>query len=172
MNLPEVKVNSTRLSGELEQLAGFSEADPPAVTRILFSAADLQARAFVKGLFAEAGLVVRQDAAGNIFARWPGDKGELPAVATGSHMDAVPFSGRYDGTVGVLGALEAIRALKESGWRPARSLELVVFTSEEPTRFGIGCLGSRLLSGRWAAEQAGTLTDSEGNTFEQVRQRN
>ena len=71
----------------------------------------------------------------------------LPAVATGSHIDAIPHSGRYDGTVGVLGALEAIRALQDAGFRPRRSIELILFTSEEPTRFGIGCLGSRLLSG-------------------------
>ncbi len=76
-----------------------------------------------------------------------GTEPDLPAVATGSHIDAIPHAGMYDGTVGVLGGLEAIRALKRSGFRPRRSIELVMFTSEEPTRFGIGCLGSRLLSG-------------------------
>jgi ureidoglycolate amidohydrolase len=170
MTLPKMDVDGTRLSRELEQLARFSDAEPPAVTRVLFTQADLQARAFLKERFAEAGLVIRDDAAGNLFARWQGENAELPPVATGSHIDAVPFSGRYDGTVGVLGALEAIRALKQSGWRPPRSVELIVFTSEEPTRFGVGCLGSRLLSGSWTAEQAAALADGEGHTFEQVRQ--
>src|SRR5205823_1710343 len=73
------------------------------------------------------------------------------------------------GTVGVLGALEAMRMLQRAGWRPARPVELIVFTSEEPTRFGIGCLGSRLLSGSFTPQQAMALTDREGHTFEQVR---
>ncbi|KAH7285831.1 hypothetical protein KP509_33G047900 [Ceratopteris richardii] len=70
-----------------------------------------------------------------------------PAIATGSHTDAIPFSGKYDGVVGVLGAIEAINALNRTGFKPRRSLEVIMFTSEEPTRFGISCLGSRLLAG-------------------------
>ena len=80
---------------------------------------------------------------GNTFARWIGSEPDCAAVGTGSHIDAIPHSGRYDGTVGVLGGLEAIRALQRSGLPAARSIELLLFTSEEPTRFGIGCLGSR-----------------------------
>ena len=67
----------------------------------------------------------------------------------------------YDGTVGVLGGLEAMRALARSGYRPRRSIELVIFTSEEPTRFGIGCLGSRLL--------AGVLDAAAGESFKDQR---
>lgn len=89
----------------------------------------------------------------------------MPAIATGSHIDAIPNAGRYDGVVGVLGALAAIRALSAAGFKPRRSVELVVFTSEEPTRFGIGCLGSRLLSSALKPERALALTDSEGNTL-------
>ena len=76
----------------------------------------------------------------------------LPAVATGSHTDAIPHAGMYDGTVGVLGGLEAIRALQRAGVQPRRSIELIMFTSEEPTRYGVGCLGSRLMSGIMTAE--------------------
>src|SRR5262249_49909750 len=103
---------------------------------------------------------------------WGGGGGaglDVPAVGTGSHTDAIPFSGRYDGTVGVLGALEALRARRSAGWRPRRSLELLLFTSEEPTRFGVGCLGSRLLSGALDPGAAAALTDATGATFEQVR---
>ncbi|KAM7263429.1 hypothetical protein ACFE04_007190 [Oxalis oulophora] len=63
-----------------------------------------------------AGLSVREDAVGNIFGQWDGSEPELPAVATGSHIDAIPYSGKYDGVVGVLGAVEAINALKRYGW--------------------------------------------------------
>src|SRR5205807_7269874 len=131
----------------------------PVVTRVLFSEADLRARDFVKNLCREAGLTLREDAVGNIFARWSGKDPQLAPVATGSHIDAIPNAGRYDGVVGVLGALEAIRALKQAGFQPRRSVELIVFTAEEPTRFGIGCLGSRLLSGALSPRQAAALRD-------------
>src|SRR5579871_5091424 len=166
---PHIEVNGSRLIDELAQLAGFSDADPPAVTRVLFTAPDLKARTYLRGLFAKTGLTVREDAAGNLFARWIGTDPALPAIGTGSHTDAIPFSGRFDGTVGVLGGLEAIRALQVSGWRPRRSIDLIMFTSEEPTRFGIGCVGSRLLSGSLSAEAAAKLKDAEGATFDVVR---
>jgi ureidoglycolate amidohydrolase len=171
MKRPNIKIDKPRLLGELERLADFSDADAPAVTRVLFTDQDLKARAYLRGLCADAGLAVREDPAGNLFARWIGSELNLPALATGSHADAIPFSGRYDGTVGVLGGLEAIRALQRSGWQSRRSIELVVFTSEEPTRFGIGCVGSRLLSGSLSSEAAAALKDKEGATFEEARKR-
>jgi N-carbamoyl-L-amino-acid hydrolase len=90
-------------------------------------------------------------------------------VGTGSHIDAIPNAGKFDGVVGVLGGLEAIRALQQSGFHPKHSIELLVFTAEEPTRFGIGCLGSRLLSGTLSADAARKLTDSDGATLDEVR---
>jgi N-carbamoyl-L-amino-acid hydrolase len=164
-----LSIDHNRVAQELEMLGGISEAPPPVTTRIIFTEADLRARAFVKGLCREAGLVIREDAVGNTFARWDGEDREAPAVATGSHIDAIPNAGRYDGTVGVLGGLEAIRALKRSGFRPRRSIELITFTSEEPTRFGIGCLGSRLMSGVLDAVAAGQLKDRGGASLEQAR---
>ncbi len=118
------------------------------MTRVVFTEADLRGRDLREAaLCREAGLAVREDAVGNTFARWTGADPDLPAVGTGSHIDAIPNAGRFDGTVGVLGGLEAIRALQRAGFRPRRSIELVIFTSEEPTRFGIGCFGSRLMAG-------------------------
>ena len=167
--VPFLKINIRRLQGEIDGLALISENPPPVVTRILFSQADLRGRAFVKKRCREAGLKLREDAIGNIFARWEGAEKELPAVATGSHIDAIPNAGKFDGVVGVLGAIEAIRALKEGGFQPKRSIELIVFTAEEPTRFGIGCLGSRLLGGVLAPKRAATLRDNNGKTLEQWR---
>ena len=164
-----MNVDIERLSAELETLAQFSDAPPPAVTRVVYSETDRRAREFVKGLCADAGLAVREDAVGNTFARWPGTQPELAAVATGSHIDAIPHAGRYDGTVGVLGGLEAIRALQRSGVHPRRSIELLIFTAEEPTRFGIGCFGSRLLSGSLDPSAGERLRDKEGKTLDQWR---
>jgi ureidoglycolate amidohydrolase len=161
-------VDSDRLSTELSTLASFSESPAPAVTRVVFGDMDLRARAYLKALFAGASLAVHQDPVGNTFARWPGRSPDLPAVATGSHCDAIPNAGRFDGTVGVLGGLEAIRALQRAGFEPRRSIDLVLFTSEEPTRFGIGCLGSRLLSGA-LDPSAGDTLNADGRSLNEVR---
>jgi len=162
-------IDSDRLQRWLEELASISSAPAPVVTRILFSEADMRAREYVKRLCLEAGLAVREDAVGNTFARWPGRDPQLPPVGTGSHIDAIPNAGRYDGVVGVLGAIEAMQALRESGFEPARSIELVIFTAEEPTRFGIGCLGSRLLAGSLSPTKAAALRDVEGRSLEELR---
>lgn len=162
-------IEGDRLLSEIEALASFSDAEAPAVTRIVFTPADLKARAWMKARCEEAGLTVRQDAVGNTFARWAGSDPAAPVVGTGSHIDAIPNAGKYDGVVGVLGGLEAIRALRQSGFHPKHSIELIIFTSEEPTRFGIGCLGSRLLSGTVSPDAARKLRDSEGVALDEVR---
>jgi N-carbamoyl-L-amino-acid hydrolase len=166
---PEFETDIDTLQREIDQLAAISEEPSPVVTRVLFSEADLRARAYVKRLFAQAGLVVREDAAGNIFARWPGKDSRRAAVATGSHIDAIPNAGRFDGVVGVLGAIEAVRTLKRSGFEPGASIDLIVFTSEEPTRFGIGCLGSRLLAGSIDLDRVSALRDSHGRSLDELR---
>lgn len=166
-----MKLNIDRdgLVSEIEALASISDAELPAVTRIVFTSTDLKARAWMKARCEAAGLAVRQDAIGNIFARWTGSDPAAPAVGTGSHIDAIPNAGKYDGVVGVLGGLEAIQALQRGGFRPRHSIELLVFTSEEPTRFGIGCLGSRLLSGSLSTDAAKRLRDGDGRSIDEVR---
>ncbi len=167
----KLEIDQQRLNSEIETLAAISDAEPPAVTRIVFTPTDLKARAWVISLCKEAGLAVCQDAFGNIFARWNGSDSAAPAVGTGSHIDAIPNAGKYDGVVGVLGGLEAIRALHRSGFRPRHSIELLIFATEEPTRFGIGCLGSRLLSGTLSAEATAKLKDRDGETVDEVRRK-
>lgn len=165
----EPKVEIAKLLAELTALAGISAGEPPVVTRVVFSEADLQARAYVKGLCADAGLTVEEDAVGNTFARWAGSDADLAVVGTGSHIDAIPNAGSYDGTVGVLGGLEAIRALQRAGFHPRRSIELVIFAAEEPTRFGLGCLGSRMMGGVLTPSQALGLRDREDRGLEELR---
>jgi len=158
-------INTTRLQDELHHLATLTDClsspDPnsTAVTRIVFTPRDLEARAYIRTLAEAAGFTLRVDAIGNTFIRFPGSDPTLPAVGTGSHTDAIPYAGMYDGTVGVLGGLEAMRSLKEAGFQPTRSIETLMFTSEEPTRFGIGCIGSRLLGGSIDPATADALPD-------------
>jgi ureidoglycolate amidohydrolase len=165
----KISIDQQRLVSEIEMLARFSDAEPPAVTRVVFTPIDRKARDWVKARCQDAGLVLRDDAIGNTFARWVGSDAHAPAVGTGSHIDAIPNAGKYDGVVGVLGGLEAIRALQCAGFEPKHSIELLIFTSEEPTRFGIGCIGSRLLAGTLSPESARKLTDSDGASVDEVR---
>jgi ureidoglycolate amidohydrolase len=169
MRKMKLAIDGGRLSAEIEELAAISDAEAPAVTRIVFTPTDLKARGWLIARCERAGLQVRQDAVGNIVARWVGSDANAPAIGTGSHIDAIPNAGKYDGVVGVLGGLEAIRALRESDFQPKRSIELLVFATEEPTRFGIGCLGSRLLSGTMSADAARQLRDKDGATLEEAR---
>src|SRR6266700_1169711 len=169
MTIIRPKLSIDGLIAELQTLGRISEAEPPVVTRVVFSEADLRARAYVKTLCLNAGLTVTEDAIGNTFARWEGTEPTLAPIGTGSHIDAIPNAGLYDGCVGVLGGLEAIRALKQLGFSPRRSIELVIFTAEEPTRFGIGCLGSRMMANSLTPAQARTLLDREGRGLDELR---
>ena len=162
-------VDGDRLAAEIEELARISDSDYPSVTRVLFTETDLRARAWLMERMADAGLGVRVDAAGNVFARWEGEDPGAAPVATGSHIDAIPDAGRFDGVVGVLGGLEAIRALRAAGVRPRRPVELISFTAEEPTRFGLGCLGSRVLAGVVDRERLARLRDGDGTTLDEAR---
>ena len=170
MEFPKIEINQNQLNQEIDKLASITDADPPAVTRILFTATDLKGRAYVTQIAREADLEILEDAIGNLFMTWNGLAPDLAPVATGSHTDAIPFSGKYDGVIGVLGAIEAVRALKRTGFQPKRTVEIIMFTAEEPTRFGIGCLGSRALCGNLTPEQLMMLHDPEAHSFEKVRQ--
>jgi len=166
-----MSVDAAALQTEIDELAEISSAPAPAVTRVLFSDEDLKARQWLRKKFAAAGLEIREDAVGNIFARWTGSEPDLPAIGTGSHTDAIPNAGKYDGVVGVLGGLEALRTLQREGFQPRRSIEVLMFTAEEPTRFGLGCLGSRLLGGSLNLDAVARLRDPEGESLEGLRAR-
>ncbi|KAJ6898648.1 hypothetical protein NC652_025233 [Populus alba x Populus x berolinensis] len=107
-----LRVDTTTLQNQIDELSTFSDTPAPSVTRILYTEKDVLARRYIKNLMGLSGLSVREDAVGNIFGRWDGYEPDLAPVATGSHIDAIPYSGKYDGVVGVLGAIEAINVLK------------------------------------------------------------
>ncbi|GIL88575.1 hypothetical protein Vretimale_15306 [Volvox reticuliferus] len=163
-----VTVDGSKVVELLTRLANLSDHENPAVTRILFTQNDMLARRFVKDLMRENNLVVREDAMGNIFGRWEGSNPTGGVVLTGSHCDAIPLAGMYDGTLGVIGAIEAVAALQRSSFKPGRPIEVIMFTSEEPTRFGLSCSGSRAMAGTLTPEVLESKLDAGGQHFLQV----
>ena len=97
-----IAIDAGRVQAQLAHLATFTDAPPPAVTRVLWTSTDLAGRAYVTTLLEEVGLELRTDEIGTIYARWTGSDPSLPPVATGSHVDAIPNAGLYDGSSGQL----------------------------------------------------------------------
>ena len=162
-------IDSQLLSNEIDELAAISDAEAPAVTRVVFTPTDMKARAWLRGRCEAADWRCAWTRLGTPSRVGQVPTASAPVVGTGSHIDAIPNAGKYDGVVGVLGGLEAIRALQRDGFRPRNSIELLLLTSEEPTRFGIGCIGSRMLSGSFPAEAARKLKDKDDASVDEVR---
>lgn len=131
--------------------------------RYSWTRADADARAWFVAEAAARGLTVETDRNGNLWAWW-GEPGP-GAVVTGSHLDSVPDGGAFDGPLGVVSALAAVDEMSRRGLRPATPLAITVFVEEEGARFGVPCLGSRLLTGAIDPERARVLTDADGVTW-------
>lgn len=110
---------------------------------------------------AARGLAVETDGNGNLWAWW-GDPTPGGAIVTGSHLDSVPDGGAYDGPLGIVSALLAVDLMRQTGLQPRRPLGIVAFAEEEGSRFGVACLGSRLLTGDLSPERARALRDTTG----------
>jgi N-carbamoyl-L-amino-acid hydrolase len=128
-----------------------------------FDKVELELRAWFAEEARRRGLDVRPDRNGNLWAWW--GKPGPGAVITGSHLDSVPGGGAFDGPLGVVSALQAVDLLRARGFTPSKPLAIVVFVEEEGGRFGVACLGSRLMTGAIAPEVAAKLTDADGVTF-------
>jgi N-carbamoyl-L-amino-acid hydrolase len=136
------RINASRLLADLKTLAAIGQTPDGGVSRTALSAADQAGRAWFRERVLDAGLHFREDGAGNLSAIL-GESG--PVILTGSHLDTVPNGGRYDGALGVLCALEALRTLREADIVLPVRLEAISFTDEEGSIFSM--LGSRALTG-------------------------
>jgi N-carbamoyl-L-amino-acid hydrolase len=132
--------------------------------RYAFSHADRACREWFIEEALDRELTVEPDGNGNLWAWW-GDPSAGPAVVTGSHFDSVPHGGGYDGPLGIVSALLAVDVLRERGFSPARPIGIAAFAEEEGSRFGVACLGSRLLTGALAPDQALSLVDGDGTSL-------
>ncbi|MGH7358013.1 MAG: M20 family metallo-hydrolase [Candidatus Rokuibacteriota bacterium] len=158
--------SAERLAADLRTLEAFTRPDRP-YTRRAFSDEDRAARQWLAGRMAEAGLVPAIDAAGNQIGRRAGSDSR-PVLMVGSHLDTVEAGGRFDGIAGVLAGLEVARCLDAGGQRLRRPLEVVNFTCEEPSDFGLSTIGSRAMSGKLDAATAARLRDRQGSTLAQA----
>ena len=142
-------VNKDRVNELLMGLGEFGKTDQ-GVTRLAYSDEDRAAQNWLLDKVADLGLVIREDAVGNVFLRRVGVDDSLPAVATGSHLDTVIHGGIYDGMCGIVGALEALYMLQDTKLK--RSVEVIIFRAEESSRFGFATIGSKLMTGNGSPE--------------------
>ena len=138
-----VQADAERIEADIGALAQFTDTSMPGWTRRALTEPYSESRHWTVELMQAVGLEVFRDRAGNILGRLPGERGLPGALATGSHTDSVVGGGRFDGICGVVGAVEAVRCLQESGVRLAHDLVVVDFFGEETNDYGFGCLGSR-----------------------------
>lgn len=141
-------INQERLQQRIEALAQIGKIGETGVCRLALSPEDRAGVELVRSWMEEAGLETRIDHFGNLIGRLPGEQADKPILMLGSHIDSQPYGGRFDGAIGVLGALEAAQTMKEQGIVPKRTIEVVAFCDEEGCRFQKGLFGARGILGR------------------------
>lgn len=156
----------SRLDEDLSTVSAFS-AEPGRITRLAWTPAHLDACSWLVNQLTELGIDASIDAAGNVIGRW--GEGSEPALAIGSHLDSVPDAGAFDGVLGVLSGLEAIRRLKGDGFTPRRPIWLIAFMDEEGSRFGATLFGSRAFVGE-DVDAMRDLVDDEGVSLREAMQ--
>ena len=145
-------VDGGRLWRRISELAEIGKHEEGGVARLSFTPEERAAKDLVASYMQEAGLAVREDAAGNLFGRREGRDSGAPAILVGSHVDSVRNGGDFDGPLGVLGGIEVLQTMDEEGVQTERPVEVAAFTDEEGARFSLGMIGSRALTGALSQE--------------------
>jgi beta-ureidopropionase / N-carbamoyl-L-amino-acid hydrolase len=161
-----LNVDSGRLWADIMELARITDPQAP-YTRRSFSQLFLEGRQWLTRRFAEAGLATRIDAAGNLIGRIEGTDPKSGTLVIGSHSDTVPSGGRFDGIAGVAAGLEIARILRERGLALRHALEIVDFLAEEPSEYGLSCIGSRGMCGALTAKQL-QFSNAQGERLDQA----
>jgi N-carbamoyl-L-amino-acid hydrolase len=157
-------IDAERLWGDLMDSARFGGTAKGGICRLTLSEADREVRDWFKAAVERLGLAVTIDDMGSMFARRAGQR-DVPPIALGSHLDTQPTGGKFDGVLGVLAALEAVRTLTETGYQTFAPIEVVNWTNEEGSRFAPGMLASGVFAGAFAPDWAGTREDRAGVKF-------
>jgi allantoate deiminase len=157
-------IQMERLWNRLLQLSEIGKQSSGGVTRFSFTEEEQEAKRLVASYMEEAGMHVREDAVGNLIGRRDGRRADMPAVLIGSHIDTVPHGGKFDGALGVLAGIEVAQILNEQKIELDHPIEVIAFTDEEGSRFGLGMIGSRAIAGTLTQEQL-RQTDQDGITI-------
>jgi beta-ureidopropionase / N-carbamoyl-L-amino-acid hydrolase len=163
-----IQINKRRLLRDLNAVSRIGIGDHGSVTRLVFSIKELRSRQFLIHQMRQIGLRIHIDRIGNIFGRLDGANAKAPALLVGSHLDTVLHGGKFDGTMGVMAALEAVRALKEQRLILESPVEVVCFVGEESSRFGYSTLGSSLVAGEIHAKDLAHAADAQGTKLEDI----
>lgn len=157
-----ISSNPIRIQRLIEGLDQFTATPGQGTTRLTYSPEFRGARDYLVSEMQSAGLVVREDAVGNLFGRLEGNRPDLAPVVIGSHFDSVPNGGKFDGPAGVITGLEIAFLLQEYGLVPERPIEIIAMIEEEGSRFGSGLMASRILTGKMGAEGLAQAIDDRG----------
>jgi hydantoinase/carbamoylase family amidase len=166
--LQQITINKRRLLRDLNAVSRIGIGDRGSVTRLVFSIKELRSRQFLIHQMRQIGLQIHIDRIGNIFGRLVGAHAKNPALLVGSHLDTVVHGGKFDGTLGVIAALEAARTLKEHNIVLQSPVEVVCFVGEESSRFGYSTLGSSLIAGEVQGKDLAHAADAQGTKLEDI----
>ncbi|MHA7151488.1 M20/M25/M40 family metallo-hydrolase, partial [Burkholderia pseudomallei] len=156
------EIDGRRLWNSLTELARIGGTARGGVRRLALTEADRRGRERFAQWCRDAGMAVRVDAIGNLFARRAGADDTQPAVLVGSHLDTQPEGGRFDGAYGVLAGLELVRTLNDRGIVTGKPIEIVSWTNEEGARFTPAMLGSAVFTGALPLDAALAARDADG----------
>ena len=152
----------------MAQLTGLGEG----INRLAFTDADWEGRQYIIDRMTDAGLDVEIDEFGNVVGYKVGTNPDLPVVMVGSHTDSVPNGGNYDGVVGVLSAIEAVRSMIDDGFEHDHTIAVVDFMCEESSRFGAATLGSKAMRGKLTLNDLHRLVDKQGvSLYDSLKER-
>jgi beta-ureidopropionase / N-carbamoyl-L-amino-acid hydrolase len=164
-DLSNVRVNGARLWDSLMEMAKIGATPKGGCKRLTLTDLDKQGRTLFRRWCEDAGCSVKVDQMGNMFARRPGEEETLPPVMVGSHLDTQPTGGKFDGVLGVLGALEVVRSLNDLKIKTRHPIEVANWTNEEGSRFAPAMVSSGVFAGVYTREFAYSRTDPEGKTL-------
>lgn len=163
-----MNVNETRIMERIEAFSRFNENPEFGISRFSYGKEDAEARKWLLQVCRELDLSISVDPVGNIRARYEGKDPTLAPIMIGSHMDSVRNGGKYDGIVGVVGALEVLSVMRDCEYQPKRAIELIVFAEEEGSNFGTTMVGSKALTGKLALEEMEALHTKNGENAIEV----
>ncbi|OCC01245.1 Zn-dependent hydrolase [Labrys sp. WJW] len=169
--LTNLNINPQRLWDSLMETAKFGGTAKGGIKRLTLSDEDKKVRDWFKAQCEALGCTVSVDEVGNMFAVRPGRNNELPPIAMGSHLDTQPTGGKFDGVLGVLGALEAMRTLHEQGYETNAPVEIINWTNEEGSRFAPAMLASGVFAGVFTPDYAYERLDRDGISFKDELER-